>query len=236
MRTELLRVTNPVWARIVNPEPFIILEQTYRYGDVLLLHPGGLIRILSNEGPRVLAAYHAPHAPHDGIDCPSYALLFDAERDLRLMAEGKLGYVTPLDPPLPTGTSPAPIPPCRILPGQQARVPASREARAFPPPVITMEPRGGAYREEMTEVTTQLPSRRMMLRPGGVLTAMHHQGAHVSVWYAPVGFDGPECVERAWFWMSAAEFIRMELRYQELRALERLELQQIRNIMRTLSL
>lgn len=236
MRSELLRVTSPVWVRIVNPEPFTILERTYRYGDVLLLHPGGLIRLLSNEGPRALAAYHAPHAPHDGIDCPSYALLFDPERDLRLMAEGKLGYLTPLDPPLATGAQPAPTPPCQILPGQWARVPASREARAFPAPTVSRVPYGGAYREEMTEVTTQAPARRAMLRPGGTLTAMHHQGAHVSVWYEPVGFDGPECAERAWFWMSAAEFIRMELRYQELRALEQLELRQIRNIMRTLSL
>lgn len=235
MRSEIIRVTAFAWVRIVNPKPFSILEQTYAYGDVLLIRPGGLIRPIYRGRPRVLASYQAPHTPYDRVTCPSDALLFATHEDLRLTAEGKNGYMTPTDPDLPTGMAPAPAPPCRILPGQTARIPVSRRARVMPPQIVKEMKVGGPFREEMTYVVEQRPSAFYRLRPGGVLTAMRHQDAHVCVRYDPTpDFEGAQCPAAAWFWMRAVDFIAMEIRYQTLRMLEAAEREEISRLMRDL--
>lgn len=221
MRSDLIKVTKPSWVRIVNPEPFSApaLGYDYRYGDVLLARPGGLIRPLTGDGARLLAHYHAPHPPLSRLDCPTDALLLSCRRDLRLTAQGH-GYRIPHDPELTTGMAPAPLPPCSIKPGQKAHVPAHRSARVIPPTVPAEAGLGGIYRDQ--EIVAKLPSAHVMLRPGGVLTALTHRGPHVCVRYTPVlnpHFE-KQCEEGAWFWMAAIEFITMETRYQTLRCLE----------------
>lgn len=88
MRSETFRVKKPAWVRIVNPDPITVYETTWSYGSVVMLQPGGVLRVLASVGPRVLAAYQAPYAPGDAFDCPSDALLLQTPDDLRLACHG----------------------------------------------------------------------------------------------------------------------------------------------------
>lgn len=221
MRSDLIRVTKPTWVRIVNPEPFAlsVLGYDYRYGDVLLTRPGGVFQPISEADGRVLTVYRGPHPPHDRLECPSDALVFASLNDLRMMAQGRLEHTLPVDPELKTGIKPAAKPPCRIEPGQRARVPASRQARVIAPSIPSDAGWGGVYRDH--SIVTKLPSTRQVLRPGGVLTAMTHRAEHVCVRYTPAErYAAEQCEDGAWCWMAAIEFITMETRYQTLRLLE----------------
>lgn len=104
-------------------------------------------------------------------------------------------------------------------------MPVDRAARVIPPSIASEMGLSGIYRDQLAVMP---PSALRMLRPGGVLTALAHRYGHVCVRYAPAErYGDQQCEVGAWFWMAAAEFIRMETRYRTLRALEEEERQLI---------
>ena len=232
MRSDLYRVKNPVWVRIVNPAPFELLDRAYRYGDRLMIRPGGVFRPLAERYGRCLAAYEPPHPPTNPYDCPPGALLLNTRGDLRLLAEGKLSHEAPQDPEFPRDLSVLPIPPCVIMPGQKAHVPAHRTVRANPPasarPVTSYVP----FREQEQVEIVQRVSRYGSIRIGGLLTAIEHREARLKVVYKanPDGHDA-QCETGSWFWMPAATFLEMELRWQALATLEADERRLIRHLL-----
>lgn len=210
MRSDLIRMKKPVWARIVNPEPLSIFQWTHQQGDIRLMRPGGRIHVHFPRLPRSLAIYEAPCLPSDAHECPSGALLFRPFDDFRLLAEGIddvqkcEAALSPSDRP-----KPAPVP---IALGDRMTLAGPRRARAVPPRSSRVECVLAPYRER-TEVRLGPPRRSCWgtLRRGGQLIVVETRRPRLKVLY----LADPDCTEEqcengSVFWMSEAEFHRMK--------------------------
>jgi hypothetical protein len=222
MRSETFRVKKPAWVRIVNPEPIEILDMTWRYGSVALIHPGGVLRTLSERGLRTLAAYQPPTAPSDPLDAPSGAMVLHTHDDLRLLAEGTIGYEEPRDDPMQEYGWGPPI--GLVHPGDVGRVPRTRLVRARSTPLDFRPESGGPFRGHPTGGKAFQHFARRTIRPGGTMTVHAVEGAMLRVVYRANPEDSrDQCEDGKWFYVPEAEFLRMDEEYRRIMELEAFE-------------
>lgn len=223
MRTEAIRVKKSGWARIVNPDPIEILGMTWRYGCHVRIEPGGVFQPLCGAPPRTLAMYRPPHAPSAQDEAPPDALVLYTPRELHLLAEGRLSFNEPYDPPMPRRSKDAPADPVHI--GDRAGVPLSRMVRAAP---TILRDEGCAYRAGPRLDYSSGRLETHPIRPGGVMKAIglpHEVSSRlVKVLYqANSDYRGEQCPSGHWFDIPEAEFVRMRTLAEELREAEDLE-------------
>lgn len=236
MRSETIKVKRPSWVRIVNPEPIQVLDRSYRYGDALMLVPGGVLRIVSDRAVRALAMYQAPHPPTDRHECPSDALVFATPNDLRLTAEGLIGHAEPYDLRMPEWTGQ----PAQglVAVGDACVVPKTRLVRAFFRPIEKIDEArkvGGPFREEASVTHVRRRSEWAPIRAGAKMTVIGVDGAMLRVVYQAVPApSADQLVSGAWFHVPEAEFLRMRDEARELQEHEALERAVVIGLLRSL--
>ncbi len=236
MRSETIKVKRPSWVRIVNPEPIQVLDRSYRYGDALMLVPGGVLRIVSDRAVRALAMYQAPHPPTDRHECPSDALVFATPNDLRLAAEGLIGHAEPYDERMPEWDgSPAQG---LVEVGDICMVPKVRRVRAFFRPAEKIDETqriGGPFRETPSVTHVRRRPEWSTIRAGATMTVVGVDGAMLRVVYRAVPSPSDDqLASGAWFHVPETEFLRMREEARQLREQEALERAVVLGLLRSL--